>query len=126
MKQAFALIIDDNMDNIEMYKVLLNIERYKTAEVHDGFEAMKWLVVNDAPDIILLDINMPRIDGRQVYEYLRKDSKFDNTKIAIVTANSYMAHQMEDTLFQGDCILQKPFPMTDLRKIIQLTNVAST
>ena len=119
MTQGFALIIDDNMDNVEMCTILMHIEKYTTMGVYDGSEAIQWLIVNDAPDVILLDVNMPHIDGRQVYEYIRSESKYAGTKIVVVTANSYMANLMQSILCSGDYILQKPFSMLDLQQIIR-------
>ena len=119
MTNAVTLIIEDNSDNVEMYSILMHIEKYVVNSVQDGEQALDWLNKNDAPAILLLDINMPRVDGRQVYDYVRSNPKFSDTRVVIVTANSYMAHSMESTLHKHDYILQKPFQMTDLQKIVR-------
>ena len=120
MVKEFALVIDDNVDNVEMYTMLMSIQGYATKGLQDGEQAIQWLTDNDAPDVISLDMNMPRVDGRQVYEFLRKDPKFEKTRVVIVTANSYMIDEMASILSEGDHILQKPFKMADLQTIIRI------
>ncbi|GAB5494532.1 MAG: hypothetical protein Phog2KO_47470 [Phototrophicaceae bacterium] len=119
MSNAVALIIEDNTDNIEMYGILMHIEKYSVSSVQDGEQALDWLNTNDAPAILLLDINMPRVDGRQVYDYVRNNTKFSDTRIIIITANSYMAKSMSSILHKRDYLLQKPFKMIDLQKIVR-------
>lgn len=119
MTRAIALITEDNPDNIEMYSIMMHIERYTPVGVQDGREALKWLSENDAPAVIILDVNMPKVDGRQVYEHVRGDAKFALTTIIIVTANSYMANVMQTLLHKRDFLLQKPFMMVDLQKIVR-------
>lgn len=117
MKRTFALIIDDDRDTIEMHETLMHLEDYVTTSIDNGLEAINWLEVNDAPDVILLDVNIPQVDGRQIYEFIRRKSKFIKTRIVIVTANSYMAVKMEKMIHARDCILQKPFKMAQLQQI---------
>ena len=102
-----------------MYGILMHIEKYCVSSVQDGEQALDWLNKNDAPAILLLDINMPRVDGRQVYDYVRSKPKFSDTRVVIVTANSYMANSMQGTLHKQDYLLQKPFQMIDLQKIVR-------
>lgn len=120
MVKEFALVIDDNADNVEMYTMLMSIQGYTTKGLHDGAEAIQWLTDNDAPDVITLDMNMPRVDGRQVYEFLRNDPKFEKTRVVIVSANSYMIDEMASIISEGDHILQKPFNMADLQTTIRI------
>jgi len=118
-QRPLAFIIDDNRDNIEMLKIMLGIEKFLTADVNGGAEALTWLKNNPAPQVIVLDINMPDVDGREVYSYIRQESKFDNTHVIIVTANVLMAEDMKSALKEDDVILQKPFQMPQLQKILQ-------
>lgn len=119
MEAPIALVIEDDARNIEMYGILLQIEKYSVSGVLNGSDAMDWLNNHDAPKLILLDVNMPQIDGRQVYETLRNDPKFVQTAIVIVTANSYMANVMSASIHTGDKLLQKPFQMIELQQIVR-------
>ena len=118
-QRPIAFIIDDNRDNIEMIKVMLDIEKFSTRDVNGGADALKWLENNPAPDVIVLDINMPDVDGREVYGYIRQNTKFDGSSVIIVTANGLMAEEMKKIITDADCILQKPFQMPQLQKILQ-------
>ena len=119
MDRPTALIVEDNEHNIEMYSILMHIQKYTPTGIHDGLEAINWLKDNDAPEIILLDVNMPHADGRQVYQYIRGEAKFHQTCVIIVTANSYMADLMRTMLHRGDYVLPKPFPLSELQTLVR-------
>jgi CheY-like chemotaxis protein len=81
------LIVDDQLDNREMLSELLGAEGYRTLEASGGMEAMD-VVANDAPDLILLDVSMPDMDGFAVASLLKADPKTSAIPIIMVTAHT--------------------------------------
>ena len=79
------LIVDDEPDILDILKYNLEKEGYQITKAKDGEEAIK-KAYNDIPDLILLDIMMPKKDGIEVCRELRKDNKFSSTYIMFLTA----------------------------------------
>ena len=67
--QYKILIVDDDIEMLKMLKSFFEIKKYSVFTAEDGIEAMKMLAVN--PDIILLDVNMPKLDGMEVCRRIR-------------------------------------------------------
>lgn len=117
MKQPLAFVIDDQEDNIRMFGEILRIAHYDIASAMDGLEAINWLELNTPPALIILDVNLPKIDGLEVYRYLRRKEKFNQSPIVIVTANSYMANIVQVELIEGDSVFLKPVDLTKLHDL---------
>ena len=86
--QATAiLIVDDQPDNREMFSTLLREEGYRTMEAAGGMEAMDQ-IAKEAPQLILLDVSMPDMDGYAVASLLKADPKTSAIPIIMVTAHT--------------------------------------
>ena len=81
------LIVDDNEHNRAILAARLGAHGYATAEACDGVEALE-MVRSEAPDLILLDVSMPRMDGLEVCRRLRSDPNVGLVPIILVTARS--------------------------------------
>src|SRR5262245_62590726 len=77
-----VLIADDNEDAAEMLAQLVRMRGYQVAVAHDGLEAIS-SAASFMPDVALLDIGMPELDGHQVAAELRKERGSDVTLVAI-------------------------------------------
>ena len=82
-KPIVALIEDDELI-AEMYATKFTKEGYDLRHAADGFSGLE-LVKKDMPDIILLDIIMPKMDGFQLLQELRKQEQFKNLPIIMLT-----------------------------------------
>jgi len=79
------LVVDDNQQNLELLQAYLEDMECETVPAHDGLEALK-MISKNAPDLILLDVMMPKMSGFEVCKRLKNDPKTTDIPIIMVTA----------------------------------------
>lgn len=117
-----VMIVDDTKDTVGMVKKLLETEGYKTMTASDGKEALKLLKkTKEKPDLVLLDMFMPGMSGREVCERIRKDEGLKDLKVAFFTVAAFRGQgkQMLKDLKVSDYIV-KPFDIDDLLRRIRM------
>lgn len=91
-KPAILLVEDDELDIISVQRSLKKLEiEYELYSAYNGIEALKLLRDPDVklnPNVILLDINMPRMNGIEFLKVLREDEKLKDLKVFIMTTSS--------------------------------------
>ena len=83
--QAKILVVDDHQTNVDILRSFLEFEGYQVLEAHDGVEALEQ-VEKECPDLILLDVLMPRMNGFEACRVLKSWDKTRFTPIVMVTA----------------------------------------
>ena len=101
------LIVDDDPDIVEFIRYNTTNAGYQVFMANDGLKALE-VSASEMPDLILLDIMMPKMDGVEVCQRLRADAKFDNTIIAFLTARSEDYSQVAALDYGGDDYITKP------------------
>jgi len=101
------LIVDDDPDIIEFIRYNISNAGYQVFMAADGLQALE-VADLEQPDLILLDIMMPNMDGVEVCQRLRADTKYDNTIIAFLTARSEDYSQVAALDYGGDDYITKP------------------
>lgn len=81
------LVVDDYAENVDLLRELLKTNGYEVTTAYNGEEALQ-KVKREIPDLMLLDIMMPNMDGYQVCEELRKDERTKDIPIIFVTAKT--------------------------------------
>ncbi len=111
------LIVDDEPKNVTLVRDLLRVNGYSTSEATDGKQGVD-LAKSGKPDLILMDIQMPEMDGLEATRILKTDAATRN--IPILALSSYaMAGDKERILKAGcDGYLSKPFNIKELLKTI--------
>jgi CheY-like chemotaxis protein len=113
------LLVDDE-PNI-LYTVKIGLEeisdRYEVTGVNGGRECFEFLKKGDRPDIILLDIMMPEIDGWQVFAKLKENPEWREIPIVFITAKTDEYSKGFGKLSADDYI-EKPFEIKDLEERI--------
>lgn len=107
------LIVDDNEDTVELLKKRLRSEEYDTAEAYDGEEGLK-KVIDYNPDLIVLDVMMPKIDGYEVCRRLKLDETTRYIPIIMLTAKSDVESKVKGLNIGADDYLPKPFDYKEL------------
>jgi two-component system, cell cycle response regulator DivK len=107
MTGPIILYIEDNFDNRLLVRRVLSAEGYELVEAPSAGKALEWLN-SGKPDLILMDINMPDIDGYTLTAQIRAMSGFESIPIVALTAN-VMRGDREKSLEAGcDGYIQKP------------------
>ena len=87
IEKSTILIVDDTPDNITLVANLLK-QDYKTKIATNGATALKIAFSESPPDLILLDIMMPEMDGYEVLQHLKSDQKTEDIPVIFLTAKS--------------------------------------
>lgn len=114
---AWVLIVDDDASIRESLEFALHASGYAIVEVGDGEDALNVLRATPYHAVVLLDMLMPRINGRTVLEQLERDPHLARRHAWIVMSADYRALQripQEQRADLGLTILKKPFEMDDM------------
>ena len=117
MSTKTVLIADDEVDIVETVKFMLESEGFEVLTAFDGEEALK-LARTAIPDIILLDVMMPKINGYKVSRLLKFDKKFQNIPILMVTARSQEEDRLIGEETGADEYITKPFEISEVIDLI--------
>ena len=107
------LIVDDAVDTVDLLKKRFRAEGYDTAEAYNGEEGLK-KVAEYNPDLIVLDIMMPKIDGYEVCQRLKSDENTKYISILMLTAKGEVEHKVKGLDIGADDYLAKPFDYKEL------------
>lgn len=116
---ARILIVDDNPQNAELLEAYLETLGAQTLVAHDGLEAIA-IVGRDKPDLILLDIMMPRMSGFEVCRKIKDDPAMRDTPIIMVTALNELGDVERGVESGADDFLSKPFEKQEFLARVRL------
>ena len=108
------LIADDDTELVKMLRTFFELKNYRVITASDGVETLK--MVEMKPDIILLDINMPRADGIEVCQRIRDKV---SCPILFLTARADEQDRVNGLMSGGDDYILKPFNPLELRARIK-------
>ncbi len=112
------LIIEDEADQIMVLKTRLEANDFSVISATDGGEGLK-KVYRDKPDMIILDVLMPNIDGIEVCKSLKKDPETKSIPIIIITAAGLKDIENMCATAGADGCIRKPYDSTELVKKIK-------
>jgi putative two-component system response regulator len=107
-RKSKILVVDDNQTNVELIAMHLKPFPYEIIKAYDGEQALE-MVRKDPPDLILLDLMMPKLSGYEVCERLKSDKKTALIPIVIVTALRELEDKIKAIECGADDFLIKPF-----------------
>lgn len=113
--KALVLVVDDERDIRNLVMLRLDQAGYETTEAADGTQALR-LVQELRPDLIVLDVRMPDLDGYQICERIRADEEMRETPILLLSASVH-EHEVQHGLDAGaNDYLRKPFRASELQE----------
>ena len=113
MAKKKVIFIEDEPDMIMMVKIRLEALDYEVISANDGEEGLK-KIREQKPDLVLLDLLLPKLDGFQVCKFLKDDSKTKDIPVIIITASGRKDIEEKCILAGADCCIRKPFDSQDL------------
>lgn len=111
------LIVEDNPQNMRLMEMALRVQNYTLLRAIDGEEALA-ITISEHPDLIVMDIRLPKMDGLEVTRRLRENPAFSHIPIIAVTA--YAMKGDEEKIIEAGCnlYLTKPINTRELPGIV--------
>ena len=108
LKKPTVLIVDDTAENIHLLMALLT-DTYRIKAANNGEKALEIAFSDDKPDIILLDVVMPKLDGLEVCRRLKDNPATANIPIIFITANSSHSDEIQGFALGAVDYISRPF-----------------
>ncbi len=118
MNTKKILIVDDEVDLVETVRFRLEKEGYTVLVSQDGEDALN-RARNESPDLILLDIMLPKLDGYKVSRLLKFDETYKHIPILMLTAKSQEKDKIIGMETGADEYITKPFEMDELMEKVK-------
>jgi CheY-like chemotaxis protein len=116
LKPKRVLVVDDSQLMQRIYEVMLR--EYPLAFADDGRQALTRLREQPDIDLVLLDINMPEMDGRQFLAELRRRGGLDRVRVVIVTTEGHAEDARRGLEAGAAAYITKPFRSEEIRTVI--------
>ncbi|MFQ5998926.1 MAG: response regulator [Candidatus Bathyarchaeia archaeon] len=127
VQPAEILLVDDDwrdvrrtMDTLKNSKIANNLN-----VIGNGVDAISYLKCegkysqSPRPDLILLDLNLPKKDGREVLMEIKEDSKLQNIPVAILTTSQTEREVLRSNKLQANCYISKPVDLKQFNKVVE-------
>ena len=113
MPQKTVLIVDDELSILVPLQFLMEKEGYVAKLAQSGKEALE-KISDLRPDLILLDIMLPDLDGYEIYQMIRQRPEWSSIRIIFLTAKNREADMAKGLAMGADAYITKPFSNTQL------------
>ena len=113
-----VMVVDDSVTIRRTAETLLKREGYVVITADDGFDALP-KIVDNRPDIIFLDIMMPRLDGYQTCSVIKNNRLFRETPVVMLSSKDGVFDRARGKLVGSEQFVTKPFTKEDLLEAIQ-------
>lgn len=113
-KRGRLLIAEDQDQMRNALSRVLNLEGFEVVVTTNGARALDAILGPDPFDLVLLDVNMPELDGFQVLEKIRKTPELENLPVIMVTGHVDSASVMRGVELKVNDYLVKPYKLADL------------
>jgi len=107
------LVVDDDVQLVDALQIRLEAKGYEVVTAYDGQKALE-KVQNQMPDLVILDLMMPKLSGEDVCREIRKDEKAANLPIIMLTGKSSDIDKVVGEVIGASCYMSKPFEDDEL------------
>ena len=112
------LIVDDEQDIVESLKFVLEASDFTCYCAYNGEDGLR-LAKELVPDLIILDVMMPKINGFKISRLLKYDAKYKNIPILMVTARTQEEDKLIGEETGADEYITKPFELDEIKKKVE-------
>jgi CheY-like chemotaxis protein len=113
-----VLIVDDEQPIVDLVRFTLEDDQVRVVEARDGIQALE-VARAERPDLIFLDVQLPRLNGFEVCRRLRQDPVLERAKIVMLTAAAQEVDRARGQAAGADEYLTKPFSPLKLLSLVQ-------
>ena len=118
MSKKRILVVDDEVDLVETVRYSLELEGYDVLVAYNGEEALNQ-ARKENPDLILLDLMLPKLDGYKVCRLLKFDERYKHIPILMLTAKTQEKDKATGMETGANEYITKPFEMDELMKKVK-------
>ena len=123
-ESPLILIADDDPEIRKLLKMHLSTRQCELIEAEDGAQALETLITHK-PDLIILDVMMPELNGWEVCKYVKTHEEYSDTGVIMLTAIGATVNELTSPLYGADEYIDKPFDFNELdfkiRKVLSST-----
>ena len=115
---SLVLIIEDNEKNMKLARDILQAKGYQTVEAETGEEGVK-LAKERKPDLVLMDIQLPGINGIEAFKQIRADTKTKSIPVIALTASVTPTDRSQITAAGFDAFISKPISLKEFVETVK-------
>jgi diguanylate cyclase (GGDEF)-like protein len=119
-RKPTVLIVEDEKNVLDLIKLSLIPGQYNVVEAMDGITALQ-LIKDKKPDLILLDLMLPKLDGKEVCKIMKSDPGTQDIPVIMLTAKSQTLDKVEGLKIGADDYMTKPFDPLELEARVEST-----
>jgi chemosensory pili system protein ChpA (sensor histidine kinase/response regulator) len=112
------LFVEDTTEQRDLIAMFLGMNGYQVEVANNGIEGLTQ-ARKLKPDLILLDLGMPKMDGYQMMEELRADETLKDTPVVVISAWAAAKHRERAEAAGADAFITKPFELTHILTMVQ-------
>jgi DNA-binding response OmpR family regulator len=109
-----VLIIEDDRDLANLFKLVLEMSGFEASTVHDGTQGVELLMNKPLPEAVMLDMHLPGVSGEQIYAMMTE--RGEAHRVVICSADVQLVETYRSI---GAKAITKPAPVTDLQRVVQ-------
>ena len=114
MADKIILVVDDEEVIVGLLTLLLDVDGRTILGAHDGVEALA-IARKQRPDLVITDVMMPGIDGRELCRLIRSDPELANTRVMLMSA----VHKLDIGGYGADEFIRKPFDLHEVDRAVR-------
>ena len=117
MSKGRIVYVDDDLELTRIVEACLVDEGYEVILANDGEEGLG-TILTEQPDLVILDVMMPQLNGWEIAKYMREREAWNDTPILMLTGIGPALNEMTAPLYGANGHLDKPFELDDLVEIV--------
>lgn len=112
------MVVDDDLDTVEILKLKLEGAGFAVITARDGQECFNKCQETE-PDLLIVDVMMPKLSGFKVAKMLKNDKRFENMPIIILTARAQETDRQMSAAVEASAYITKPFDPDEVLKTVR-------
>lgn len=116
--QKTVIVVEDEPDAAELFAEMMRVSGFRVLKTYSSTPAFS-MIVNELPDVVILDIMMPDVSGLEVLRFVRREPHLKHTPVIVVSARSTPSDIKEGLEAGATLYLTKPVGYLDLKQAVE-------